>query len=411
MKILLSAFACSPKWGSETGVGWYWAVELAKSHEVTVLLHDHFRHHVAELPADAVPPGLTFEYIALDPIRGPFYEELLNSQLYYIRWQWLAFRRARELVQRTRFDVVHHLTWGTFRFPSWLGFLGLPFVMGPVGGAERAPWGLYAGLPLKERLRELARDVVIYSSKADLLTLTCLSRASVIYCKTRQTRDILPGFLRKKVALAQEIGSPTLSYDAQRQAYAPGARPLRLLYAGRLLGLKGIHLALGAVARAVKQGVSLHFTIIGSGPMESHFRAMVAELNLQQHVEFVPKIPQQELFQRYLEADAFLFPSLHDSSGNVVLESLSRGLPVICLELGGPAEFVDASCGFVVPVAGQSAAQVQQGLSEVLLGLSSMPPQGHEALRDGAYQRAASLSWRNQIEGLYADIRSRLRIR
>lgn len=411
MKILLSAFACSPKWGSETGVGWYWAVELAKTHEVTVLLHDHFRHHVAELPADAVPPGLTFEYIALDPLRGDFYEELLNSQLYYIRWQWKAYLRARQLVQRTRFDVVHHLTWGTFRFPSWLGFLGLPFVMGPVGGAERAPWGLYAGLPLKERLRELARDLVIYSSKADLLTLACLSKASVIYCKTRQTRDVLPGFLRKKVALAQEIGSPALSYDAQRQAYVPGVRPLRLLYAGRLLGLKGIHLALGAVARAVQQGVSLHFTIIGSGPMEAHFRAMVRDLNLQQHVEFVPKIPQQELFQRYLEADAFLFPSLHDSSGNVVLESLSRGLPVICLELGGPAEFVDASCGFVVPVAGQSVEDVQQGLSEVLLGLSRMPQSGHETLREGAYQRAASLSWRNQIEGLYADIRSRLRIR
>ena len=37
MKILLSAFACAPNTGSEPGVGWRWAIELAKQHEVVVV--------------------------------------------------------------------------------------------------------------------------------------------------------------------------------------------------------------------------------------------------------------------------------------------------------------------------------------------------------------------------------------
>ena len=45
-----------------------------------------------------------------------------------------------------------------------------------------------------------------------------------------------------------------------------------------------------------------------------------------------------ELYRRH---HALLYPSLHDSSGNVVLEALFHGLPVVCLDLGGPAEIVD----------------------------------------------------------------------
>lgn len=37
--ILLSAYACSPLWGSEPGVGWQWALELSKRHDVTVITH------------------------------------------------------------------------------------------------------------------------------------------------------------------------------------------------------------------------------------------------------------------------------------------------------------------------------------------------------------------------------------
>lgn len=41
MKILLSAYACEPNKGSEPGVGWGWATELAKHHQVWVLTRDN----------------------------------------------------------------------------------------------------------------------------------------------------------------------------------------------------------------------------------------------------------------------------------------------------------------------------------------------------------------------------------
>src|SRR5262249_17128782 len=55
-----------------------------------------------------------------------------------------------------------------------------------------------------------------------------------------------------------------------------------------------------------------------------------------------PRMPPAELFELYDTHSLLLFPSLHDSGGFVVLEALSHGLPVVCLDLGGPREIVTA---------------------------------------------------------------------
>ena len=60
-----------------------------------------------------------------------------------------------------------------------------------------------------------------------------------------------------------------------------------------------------------------------------------------------------------------LFPSLHDSGGMVVLESLAYGLPVVCLNIGGPGIIVTNGCGRLVDVVGKSKAEVVAKLEAV----------------------------------------------
>lgn len=417
MNILLSAFAFSPKWGSETGVGWHWANELAKTHQVTVVTHDHFRTHVDELPENTLSPNLRMVYVSLAPLHGEFHEQLLNSPFYYFRWQFKAFAVARRMVRENSFDLAHHLTWGTFRLPGFFSFLGIPSVMGPLGGGERAPFHLYYGLPARERAKELVRDALILVGRVDLFSLAALSRADVIYCKTRQTQKALAPWLQRKAYLAQEIGAPAILEQEAPAASTPpsGAQPrsgrLSLLYAGRLLPFKGVHLALRAAANARVRGADVELTVIGSGPMEQPLKLLADRLGLKGRVTFIPQIPQQELFARYAEADVFLFPSLHDSSGNVVLEAFSRGLPVICLDLGGPAEFVDEGCGRAVSVERACLDEVVARLGLAIHELWAMPPTDRQALREGAFEQARTLSWSNQIQRFYADLETRLKLR
>jgi glycosyltransferase involved in cell wall biosynthesis len=105
---------------------------------------------------------------------------------------------------------------------------------------------------------------------------------------------------------------------------------------------------------------------------------------------------QQDLLAAYQTFDLLLFPSMHDSSGNVALEAMASGLPVVCLDLGGPAQIVNASCGRVVPVRGLNADQVIEGLAAALTEIGRNPDIA-SSLRTGALERVREFSWQNVV--------------
>jgi glycosyltransferase involved in cell wall biosynthesis len=94
----------------------------------------------------------------------------------------------------------------------------------------------------------------------------------------------------------------------------------------------------------------------------------------------------------------------------VVLESISQGCPVVCLDLGGPPHFIDEGCGRVVPVGKRTQAEVVRALTDTLEEMSRLDADGQQALRLGALEKARALSWRHRVEGAYAQIRQRLSV-
>ena len=190
MKILLSAFSCSPKWGSESGVGWHWANELAREHQVFVITHQFFEAQVSEASSGR-SDNLIYVYLPA-PTFGMSEVRYLNSRLYYCFWQLCClFYCLRSGIHRN-VDLVHHLTWGTFRFPSFLGLLGRPFFIGPVGGGERAPARLFRSLPFLQRFYEFARLGGIMLSKVDPSVWLNCATATTILCRTEESKTALP---------------------------------------------------------------------------------------------------------------------------------------------------------------------------------------------------------------------------
>ncbi len=59
--------------------------------------------------------------------------------LYYLLWQWRAYRIAAKLQGANKFDIVHHVTWGNLQLGSFMYKLGIPLVFGPAGGGQMAP--------------------------------------------------------------------------------------------------------------------------------------------------------------------------------------------------------------------------------------------------------------------------------
>jgi len=409
VKVLLSAYACEPAKGSEPGVGWNWALALVRrGHEVWVLTRSNNRAAISEALGHLGEPYLSrlhFLYYDLPRWAAWWKRGGRGVHLYYALWQRGVVGVARAAHLRQRFDVAHHLTFGVWRQPTLLHRLGIPYIFGPVGGGETAPWPLVLGMPnLWSRVSEFLRYAVNLASLWNPALRRCLRESPWVIAKTRETA----------AWVAKAGGSATVSLEIGigRERIAKGSRPpvsgqLSCLYAGRLIGLKGVHLALEAVARAAAAGVDIHFAIVGSGPLLGKLETMAATLGIASRVTFCGQLRQAELLARYREHDLLLFPSLHDSSGNVVLEAFASGLPVLCLDLGGPAEMVDGSCGRAIAARGVDQQGVVEKLAASLVDFSRFP-ELLARLREGARDRALAASWDDMVETVYAPVEARI---
>ena len=169
--------------------------------------------------------------------------------------------------------------------------------------------------------------------------------AAAIFVSTRDTQKLFKGSFHRKTIVFSQLGLPDLRLPVRPRQWS---RPPKFLFAGRLLYWKGVHIGLRAVAELTRAGIDAQFTIVGDGPERSRLEQAAAALAIRNRVEFIPRLPQLRLFELYDTHDLLLFPSLHDSGGFVVLEALSHGLPVVCLDLGGPNDIVSANSGVVV---------------------------------------------------------------
>lgn len=399
MKILISAFAFAPNTGSEGGVGWRWAMELAKDHEVFVVT-DVTRQPAVAPVVDELPSGLTVLYF-----RPPALRRMpLNSttaQLLYALWQVGLYRFARRLHREHRFDMALHLTYSVFRHPSFLGFLGIPFVFGPLGGGEDAPFVLKRSIHGKEKVREVLRSIANKLALLDPFLWASYRAATVILVSTEDTRRALPWPFRKRAIVYSNLG-----VDAPAQAI-PASRsdtePLKVLFAGRLLGWKGVHLAIRAVASAARQGVPVDLKIVGNGTYLAELSRLAVESGVGDRVSWEGHVTQQELFSFFRSTHCLLFPSLHDSGGSVVLEAQAHGVPIVCLDLGGPRTLSNEASAIVVPTAGADEEAVVAGLSSALVTLyrneSARIQMGWAGIRN-----AGTMSWEQRVRGAMALI-------
>lgn len=400
MKILLSAYACEPNKGSEPGVGWHWAVELTKlGHDVWVLTRANNQQGIdKEYLTNQQPGNLHFLYYDLPSWVRRWKKGNRWVHLYYLLWQWRAYSVAKGIHAKEKFDLVHHVTFVSVRQPSFMGNLGIPFIFGPVAGGESAPWRLRFHYGVRGFCKDAIRDVVNLFVRFDPLMWRTFNQAQKIYVTSEQTKKLLPPRFRQKakVQLAIGLDSNEMVEPVDRTKQAG----LRILYVGHFLYLKGMGLGLRAFARLAQKVPQARLTMVGEGPDEKRWRKLARELNIADQVDWIPWVDRKGLSEIYERHDLFLFPSLHDSGGMVILEAMSHGLPVVCLDLGGPGVIANDSCSIKVNAMGKTEQQVIEDLSFELIRLA----RDFLFLRElsiGAIKRVDNLNWEKLVSKIY----------
>jgi glycosyltransferase involved in cell wall biosynthesis len=123
-------------------------------------------------------------------------------------------------------------------------------------------------------------------------------------------------------------------FSPERRAERSDDR-IDVLYAGRLTQEKGVDLLADAFLAARARDERLHLVLAGGGPEEQRLRARLGE-----RATFLGWLEGEELATAYASADLFLFASRTDTFGQVLLEAMASGLPVVAVAEGGPCSIV-----------------------------------------------------------------------
>jgi Glycosyltransferase len=347
LKVLISAYACEPGKGSEPEVGWQWALQMARFHDVTVLTRANNRAAIEAglQKLQGQQPLPQFVYHDLNSFFVTAKRRLKFIKLYYLLWQTSARKVVAKLHAANRFDLLHHVTFAAYRYPTAIWGHGVPCIWGPIGGAESIP----APLLPRDHPSSFAAESV-----RNLSNTLQTSRYSMLTQRARDTSLILATTVEMQRTL-QRLGfsselMPTIGLRTQELPYQPHRQnngPLRLLYVGNVIGLKGIDLAIDALKLSETDAT---FTIVGDGNYLGALQRRVAELGLDSRVIFKGRMPREQVLRLYPDYDVFVFPSLHDTGGYAVIEAMFNELPVICLDCGGPAVAVRENCGIKVPL-------------------------------------------------------------
>lgn len=252
--------------------------------------------------------------------------------------QFYQWKLARKLIKEKGIDVVHEPAPVSAVQPSAMFALGVPVVIGPMNGGMDFPQAFRYMSSIAERV--MYRLMRIFATLYNLLIPGKLL-ARVLLVANPRTMATLPKFRLGEVVELVENGVFSVVDEPKP---ATQKDETQVLYVGRLVDWKMIEVAIEAVQRC-KSKVKL--TIVGDGPMRSDLEKLAQSFQ-KNNVEFVGVVPHAKVNQYYDQADIFVLSSVRECGGAVVLEAMSRGMPVIATDWGGPADYLTDETGYLV---------------------------------------------------------------
>jgi glycosyltransferase involved in cell wall biosynthesis len=351
-RVLVSAYACHPRpaaahFPGEAILGWSLLDEISRFADVDLITWAFNRPGLEGTFVRSAGRPPSVHYVDLPPrLHRALRDRHFGVRFYYFLWQRQAARFAKRLVGDESFDLFHQITFSNDWMPSFIApALAAPFIWGPIGGGQKVPRELAPVLARRDRRQERSRTILQDVWRSTPARRRVARKASAILVCNKETEEVLARWRDKIVAFpVNGIG---------REDIAPPAPPerrggFRLLYVGRFDPIKGLPLALDAlrILRAIAPETVLE--LVGEGPERPRLQAQAARLGLSDALVWTPWSPRTEIFEKMKRSDVFLFPSLRDGGGAVVVEAMANGLPVVCLDIGGPGFHIREGYGFKV---------------------------------------------------------------
>jgi glycosyltransferase involved in cell wall biosynthesis len=401
MKICIVAEHASARFGGEAILPvHYFRLLRSRGIESWLVVHSRTQYELAELFPEEVDRilyvpdlwihKLLFRLSCFLPRR---ISEASLGLLNQLITQFYQRSIVRKLVRTHRIDVVHQPIPVAPRLPSALFGLGIPVVVGPLNGGMDYPPAI------RQTESWMTRATIafarLFANAANTL-LPGKNHASVVLVANERTRLALPSGIRGSVLKLVENGIDFSIWGGE--STTTEILDSHFVFLGRLVDWK----AVDVVIRALERVPTGELEIIGDGPMLETWKALASELRVADRVHFAGWLPQLECAARLRMATALVLPSLYECGGAVVLEAMAAGKPVIATHWGGPADYMDASCGILVEP--ESNAALVTGFAEAMQKLIDSPELGRTMGVAGRERALRDFDWQRKIDtmiGIY----------
>lgn len=349
----------------------------------------HGVSHTFERVRELGVPGFEVEVIGTDPAvdrRLPAVAEVEVPFYAGLRIGVPAVPSLVETIAEGHYDLVHLATPG----PAGVGAALVARIGNlPTLGSYHTELAAYAGLRTDDPAIENGMGIALSLFYGQCERVLSPSTAADLSLRSLGIGEEKIGRWARGVDLAR--------FDPLKRVEDAYPGDFRVLYAGRLTKEKGVDLLAESFLRARERDPRLHLLLAGGGPEEEMLRERLGE-----HATFLGWLEGEELAKAYASSDAFLFCSVIDTFGQVIVEAQASGTPVVAVDAGGPASLIrDGDSGLLCPADPDAVA-------EAISTLAKWPGLRH---RLGAGGRAAARerTWERSMAELAAGYEDALR--
>lgn len=411
LRVLIVAEHASLKFGGEAALPLhYFRVLRQRGIETWLVVHERTREELQSLfesevdriyfISDTFWHDLVWQCSQLLPKR---LADFTFGLILRMMTQIVQRRLAQKIVQEQQIDIIHQPILVSPKEPSIIFQMGVPVVIGPMNG----------GMKLPPAFRHRESRFVNLSVKIGRLFANLFNalipgklEATTLLVANQRTKEALPKGISGKVLEIVENGVDLSIWKPKYQnqslksenlgkkikthhSEATNKQPIKFVFVGRLIKWKAVDLLILALKRVWEQ-IPVELEIIGDGHELPALVALATELGLiklqttesatqdgdgespkRAAVNFTGFLSQTDCAKRLQQADVMVLPSLHECGGAVVLEAMTMGIPVIATNWGGPADYLDESCGILVEPTGRDS--FISGLANAMVKMAKSP--------------------------------------
>ena len=434
MRVLIVAEYASAQFGGEAILPLHYFRKLrSRGIETILVVQDRTKEHLQTLFPDEhdhihfIPDNSLHVWLNQVSHRLPSrIGSVTTGLLSYLYTQTFQRRVVRQLVKKYQIDVVHQPVPVSPKQPSLMFNVGAPVVIGPMNGGMNFPPAFQGE---RSRLEAVTLAVGRWAARWINQLLPGKPKASVLLVSNPRTRAALPVVRSSRVIELTENGvdldlwqapkpvsTPVASLVAsavaapaeekvltqRSQGYASPSQTgfsqigvPRFVFIGRLVDWKAVDLLLHAFQPIAAQTNAV-LEIIGDGAMRPVLETLTSDLGLSDRVTFRGWLSQPECAISLQQSSALVLPSLYECGGAVVLEAMAMSRPVIATNWGGPADYLDDTCGILVDPT--SRPDFIAGLTAAMLRLANSPDLMEAMGKAGSAKVRQQFSWDSKVD-------------